>query len=91
MFHCPGSNPAAGQDKESFLPEVKALLLTRERRALRESEKESCPTGPATMPMSVAAVPEVQTKNLCYRCTVIMTFLQMLGTAFRPLAHHSHK
>ena len=63
---------------------------SREKGALMESEEERCPAGPA-MPMSVAAVPEAQTKNLCYRCTVTMTFLQMLGTAFRPLAHHSHK
>jgi len=55
-----------------------------------ESE-ERCSAGPATTPMSVTAVPEAQTTNLCCRCTVIMTFLQMLGTAFRPLARHSHK
>jgi len=90
VFHWPGPNPTAGQHKESSLPEIKALLLGRERGPLMESE-ERCSAGPATTPMSVTAVPEAQTTNLCCRCTVIMTFLQMLGTAFRPLARHSHK
>lgn len=81
VFHCPGANPTAGQGKESSLPEVKALLPTRERGALMESDEERCPPGPARMLMSVAAVPEAQTTNLCNRCTVIMTFLEMLGTA----------
>lgn len=89
VFHCPGPNPAAEQDKEPSLPRVKVLLLSRERVALMESE-ERCPSSPAT-PMSVPAVAETKATDLCYRCTVIMTFLQMLGTAFRPLARHSHK
>lgn len=46
-----------------------------------ESDEERCPTGPARMLMSVAAVPEAQTTNLCNRCTVIMTFLETLDTA----------
>lgn len=66
MFHCQGPNPAAEQDTESSLPEAKDLPLTRERGALRESEEERYPAGPATTTLSVVAVPEAQTTKLCY-------------------------
>lgn len=56
-----------------------------------ECEEERCPAGPASTPMSAAVVPEAQITNLCSRCTVITTFLQMLGAAYSPLAHHSQK
>lgn len=65
MFHCQGSNPTAEQDKESSLPEAKALLLTRERGALTESEEERYPAGPATTTLSGVAVPEAQRTKLC--------------------------
>lgn len=52
-----------------------------------ECEEERCAAGPASTPMSVAVVPEAQITNLCSRCIVIMTFLQMLEC--RSLAHHS--
>lgn len=64
MFRCQGSNPTAELDKESSLPEAKALLLTRERGALTESEEETYPAGPATT-LSGVAVPEAQRTKLC--------------------------
>lgn len=54
-------------------------------------EEERSPSVPASAPMSVAVVPEAQITNLCSRCTVIMTFLQMQDAAYRPLSHHSQK
>lgn len=43
-----------------------------------ECEEERCAAGPASTPMPVAVVSEAQITNLCSRCIVIMTFLQML-------------